>query len=107
MKTNNQLIRSVPFMVALSMSAWLLFCTSIFAQTTSFNFRSLTDADGLSDGVVHDFVQDQYGFIWIGTSYGLDRFDGISIKTFFVQKGDSTSLPDNYIRSLYSLSLIH
>jgi ligand-binding sensor domain-containing protein len=83
MKTNSQLLRSVPLMAALSLSAWLLCSTSVLAQTTSFNFRSLTDADGLSDGVVHGFVQDQYGFIWIGTSYGLDRFDGINIKPYF------------------------
>src|SRR6266498_3872812 len=70
-------------------------------QISSYNFRSLTTNDGLSDGVVRAIAEDKYGFIWIGTSYGLDRFDGISLKTFFSKKGDSTSLPDNYIQSLY------
>jgi ligand-binding sensor domain-containing protein len=69
-------------------------------QVSSYNFRSLTAADGLSDGVVRAISQDKYGFLWIGTSYGLDRFDGISIKTFFSRKGDSTSLPDDYVQSL-------
>jgi ligand-binding sensor domain-containing protein len=71
------------------------------AQTTAFNFRHLTDAEGLSDGVVHAFVQDQYGFMWIGTSYGLDRFDGINIKSYFAKNGDTTSLGNNFIQSLY------
>jgi len=79
---------------------FLLF-SSLHAQTTSFNFRHLTDADGLSDGVVRAFVQDQYGFIWIGTSYGLDRFDGINIKSWFNKSGDTTSLGNNYVQSLY------
>src|SRR6266487_3212794 len=70
-------------------------------QVSNYNFRSLTTNDGLSDGIVRAISQDKYGFIWIGTSYGLNRFDGISIKTFFYKKGDSTSLPDNYIQSLY------
>src|SRR5215471_16903953 len=70
-------------------------------QVSSFNFRSLTTNDGLSDGIVRAISQDKYGFIWIGTSYGLNRFDGISVKTYFSIKGDSTSLPDNYIQSLY------
>ena len=71
------------------------------AQTTSFNFRRLTNAEGLSDGIVHAFVQDKYGFIWIGTKYGLNRFDGITIKTFFSKHGDSSSLGSDYILSLY------
>src|SRR5262252_3891352 len=70
-------------------------------QVSSFNFRSLTTNDGLSDGIVRTISQDKYGFVWIGTSYGLNRFDGISTKTYFSRKGDSTSLPDNYIQSLY------
>ena len=70
-------------------------------QVSSFYFRSLTTNDGLSDGIVRAISQDKYGFIWIGTSYGLNRFDGISVKTYFSRKGDSTSLPDNYIQSLY------
>ena len=73
----------------------------IQSQTTSFNFRRLTNAEGLSDGVVHAFVQDKYGFMWIGTKYGLNRFDGINIKTFFSKHGDSSSLGNDYILSLY------
>ena len=71
------------------------------SQTTSFNFRHLTNAEGLSDGIVQALVQDKYGFMWIGTKYGLNRFDGINIKTFFSKQGDSTSLGNNYIHSLY------
>jgi ligand-binding sensor domain-containing protein len=70
-------------------------------QVSSFYFRSLNTNDGLSDGIVRAISQDKYGFIWIGTSYGLNRFDGISMKTYFSQNGDTTSLPDNYIQSLY------
>src|SRR5436189_5825298 len=70
-------------------------------QVSSFYFRALTTNDGLSDGIVRAISQDKYGFIWIGTSYGLNRFDGTGIKAFFAKKADSTSLPNNYISSLY------
>jgi ligand-binding sensor domain-containing protein len=70
-------------------------------QVSSFNFRWLTTNDGLTDGLVRAVTQDKYGFIWIGTSYGLNRFDGISTKTYFFRVKDSTSLPDNYIQSVY------
>ena len=69
-------------------------------QLSSYNFRSLTTSDGLSDGIVRAISQDKYGFVWIGTSYGLNRFDGLSIKKFFFRNGDTTSLPDNYVQSL-------
>jgi ligand-binding sensor domain-containing protein len=72
------------------------------SQTTSFNFRRLTNSEGLSDGIVRAFVQDKYGFIWIGTSYGLNRFDGINIKNYFSSPGDPGSLGDSYVLSLYT-----
>ena len=87
-------------------AAWLLFILSntfyvAQSQITSFNFRRLTNTEGLSDGNVHAFVQDKYGFMWIGTNYGLNRFDGINIKTWFHSPRDSGSVADNYIQSLY------
>ena len=72
-----------------------------FSQITSYNFRHLTNSEGLNDGVVRAFVQDKYGFMWIGTSYGLNRFDGINVKNFFSNHADTGSLPDNFIQSLY------
>src|SRR4029079_445915 len=81
--------------------AFLCFFTSIQSQMTSFNFRHLTTSDGLSDGIVRSIVQDKYGFIWIGTSYGLNRFDGITVKSYFSKRGDSTSLLTNDVRCLY------
>lgn len=73
-----------------------------FAQAPSFNFRHLTTSNGLSDGTVHAITQDKYGFIWIATSYGLNRFDGIAVKSFFSNKKDSNSLNSNYILSVFS-----
>ena len=80
--------------------ASLCFFTSVQSQMTSFNFRHLTTTDGLSDGIVRSIIQDKYGFIWIGTSYGLNRYNGYEVIAFKHQAGDSLSLPHNSIRSL-------
>jgi ligand-binding sensor domain-containing protein len=77
------------------------FCASALSQATSFNFRRLSTNEGLSDGIIHSFVQDKYGYIWIGTTYGLNRFDGINVRTFFSKPDDSTTLIDNYVMSVY------
>ena len=71
------------------------------AQPAAYNFHHLKPSDGLSDGDVHCIAQDKYGFIWIGTSYGLNRFDGINIKTYFTRRNDSNSLRYNYVHAIY------
>ena len=57
--------------------------------------------EGLSHQTVTTMTQDKYGFIWIGTGYGLNRFDGVNFKIYEHELGDSTSLGDNYIFHVY------
>src|SRR6185369_11672562 len=38
--------------------------------------RTYDERDGLAVSEVHDIAQDAHGFIWIGTTGGLFRFDG-------------------------------
>ena len=46
-------------------------------------------------------VQDHLGFIWFGTQYGLNRYDGYRSKVFKHEPGRSDSLGCVYIRSLF------
>ena len=55
------------------------FCTYAFPH---FGFRSITGDEGLSASYVKHIAQDSNGFIWIATKNGLDRYDGVSVKTF-------------------------
>lgn len=52
------------------------------AQTAFKNiaFSSLDIKDGLSSYTVRKILQDQYGFIWIATKDGLNRYDGKTFK---------------------------
>jgi ligand-binding sensor domain-containing protein len=72
----------------------------IQAQPADYNFRHLGAAQGLSDGVIRAIGQDKYGYIWIGTLSGLNRFDGYTVKTFYNKAKDSTSLPAATVRSI-------
>jgi len=58
----------------------------------------------LSQGRVSDIVEDERGFIWIGTLDGLNRYDGYKIKVFRYQKGDSTSIDNNQINKIINTS---
>ncbi len=59
-----------------------------------------TTDQGLSQNYVTDIIQDQRGFIWIGTWNGLNRFDGYNFVHFKNRQGDSTSLSNNYINAI-------
>jgi ligand-binding sensor domain-containing protein/two-component sensor histidine kinase len=60
-------------------------------------FRTYSIEKGLSEAVVNDLIQDQDGYLWIGTSYGLNRFDGINFENYYSEDG----LLNNKIFSLY------
>jgi len=60
-------------------------------------FRTYSIERGLSEAVVNNLMQDEEGYLWIGTSYGLNRFDGISFKNYYTEDG----LLNNKIYSLY------
>jgi len=53
---------------------------NIFGQSDEFSgyeFESFTVQDGLSSDIVYSLLQDKEGYIYVGTSTGLDRYDGI------------------------------
>ncbi len=63
-------------------------------------FVPMTVADGLPSSVVYKTVQDQQGFIWIGTQDGLARYDGVSFRVFRHDPADPASLASNDVSTL-------
>ena len=66
----------------------LLFLLSVcfflpdFAATGQYNFIRVDGGSGLSNSHVKSIIQDSYGFIWLGTRNGLNRYDGVSMKLY-------------------------
>ena len=56
--------------------------------------------NGLSDNTVNAIMQDDMGFMWFGTKYGLNRFDGSTFKNYYMRK-DAHSLGNDYVNALY------
>ena len=48
-------------------------------------FYLLDVEKGLSSDVIYSVEQDSLGFIWIGTSEGLNRYDGTQFKILFMK----------------------
>ncbi|WP_026309696.1 two-component regulator propeller domain-containing protein [Niabella aurantiaca] len=77
----------------------LLFCyTTALGQPVAFT--SLNSEQGLSQNTVLTIAQDQTGFIWLGTRYGLNRYDGYRLTTYAYSPADSTSISNNYINTI-------
>ena len=60
----------------------------------------LSVADGLVSPTVNAVLQDSYGLMWIGTTNGLQKYDGYKFQTFKNIPGNTTSLQHNVIWSL-------
>lgn len=61
------------------------------------NIRHLSTTDGLSHRDVHSIHQDRLGFVWVGTKYGLNRYDGHEFKCFTRHQHGLASNEINFI----------
>ena len=60
-------------------------------------FNHLSKASGLSSDDVKCIYRDSRGFLWIGTTFGLNEYDGRTVQVFRHNRFDAQSLPDNLI----------
>ncbi|MCO6474420.1 MAG: hypothetical protein J5I57_11865 [Melioribacteraceae bacterium] len=86
--------------ILLSICSYFLIQIIVFPQTKEFVVSEFTVDDGISQSVPTALIQDNFGFIWIGTEDGLNRFDGYSFKHFFNDPLDPNSLCNNFITAL-------
>jgi signal transduction histidine kinase/ligand-binding sensor domain-containing protein len=64
-------------------------------------FTAISTLEGLSQIRVTSIVQDDLGFLWFGTQYGLNRFDGYSFRAFAHEPGNPTSLSGVNVTALF------
>jgi ligand-binding sensor domain-containing protein/signal transduction histidine kinase len=64
-------------------------------------FTRLSTDEGLSQTQVSQIVQDDQGFMWFGSQYGLNRYDGYKFKVFKHEPGRTNSLSGVYISALF------
>ena len=62
----------------------------------------LYTGDRMSSSLIECLTQDKYGFLWVGTEYGLNKFDGYRFTSYLYDSKDSTSLVGNEIVRLLS-----
>ncbi|QLE85052.1 EAL domain-containing protein [Shewanella sp. Scap07] len=68
-------------------------------HSVELNSDNFSVPQGLSQSTVTSIVEDEQGYVWIGTLNGLNRFDGKSFTR--IKSHHSGSLSSTFIRSLY------
>ena len=90
------------------MKRFILFSIFCFVQMlTCFSYANsgrLYTSNDMSSSLIRCIIQDKYGFIWVGTNYGLNRFDGYKFSTYLCNPADTTTIQNNDIVKLYPYS---
>lgn len=90
------------------MKRFILFSIFCFVQMlTCFSYANsgrLYTSNDMSSSLIRCIIQDKYGFIWVGTNYGLNRFDGYKFSFYLCNPADTTTIQDNDIVKLYPYS---
>lgn len=124
MLTNNQFFMRVSFSNQKQPLFFLLLalftCTfsKAVAQNTVSNYRLYTVKDGLAANNIRALMLDSKGFLWVGTTEGINRFDGTSFSNFvddatvatkavisLAQVNDSTVLIGSALAGLFVFNL--
>ena len=89
----------------------MLFVFHLFLCLTSWNpahampddlkIKRISPEGGFTFEALSSICEDKYGFIWFASNNGAYRYNSLETVKFINSPDDKTSLPGNYIRSLY------
>jgi ligand-binding sensor domain-containing protein len=80
------------------LSKWVMVLLLSYVGSSSaqeYAFRNYSIGQGLSESVVNTLIQDEKGYIWMGTGFGLNRFDGHDF-TIYLQENGFKEHPNKY-----------
>lgn len=79
----------------------LFLSDAVFSSVQDYTFKQIKIEDGLSQSTVFTSLQDDIGFMWFGTSSGLNKYDGYNFTVYLNDQKDSSSLAGEVIVSLF------
>lgn len=86
--------------IAIFILAVFLLSTSLFSLPYA-KFERIAVKEGLLQSIVTCIIQDKKGFLWVGTSHGLNRYDGYTFVSYKNDPKNDGSISNNKIHSLY------
>ncbi len=73
----------------------------LYPNGDEYTFRQLKIEDGLSQTTVLSIIQDHKGYMWFGTAFGLNKYDGYTFTVYTSSISDSAKLSDNRITCMF------
>lgn len=100
-------MRNLSFLIALVML--LLFSIRPVTAQKLFDlgewyFENFEQLDDLSVDVITTIIQDEQGFIWLGSQNGLLRFDGYEFAQFLPDIDDPNSIGGKYVQTIEEIN---
>jgi ligand-binding sensor domain-containing protein len=83
-------LKKIVLIALLIVSAFLYFADILYP--TEYLLQTFDLTEGLPQSQVNCITQDQKGYLWIGTQYGLARFNGYEFRNFYSQDGLSSPI---------------
>lgn len=83
--------------VAMMLPAW----TRTHAQESSYRIEPVSLEQGVSHNLIYCIHQDRSGFLWLGTMFGLVKYDGYTYTTYRHDPLDSNSLSNDDILAIH------
>jgi signal transduction histidine kinase/ligand-binding sensor domain-containing protein/DNA-binding response OmpR family regulator len=78
----------------------MMLSVTSFAQNRSLSFRHIGKRDGLSHSNTVCILEDSRGFMWFGTSDGLNKYDGYTFTVYRNNPRDPHSISGNFIQAI-------
>lgn len=72
-----------------------------FASLENMHFSHLNVENGLSQSTVNCILRDNQGFMWFGTNYGLNKYDGYNFTHYKYSEFDTSSISSNHVFCLF------
>ncbi|MGY0620292.1 hybrid sensor histidine kinase/response regulator [Lysobacter sp. A378] len=87
--------------MALALSMLLTSMAATAAVPETPNLRHVDVADGLPSSNINSLALDADGYLWLATTDGLARYDGVGMRVWRHVPGDPKSLPVNYLTAVH------
>ncbi len=71
-----------------------------YAQIRNYVFEHISLKMGLSQSTILSIIQDQKGYLWLGTEEGLNKYDGYKFTIYRTNPANPGSISDNWITAL-------
>ncbi len=80
---------------------FFLLSTILSGAVNSYQFKRLDVNNGISSNQINVVYKDSYGYLWIGTVNGLNRFDGYTTKIFRKNPDVKGTISNNSINNIF------